>query len=95
LHAYDHHGVEGGDGGGEGLLGDIQVEGQLDDAQVLEEASRVHVHPAQIKGSSPRIIRGILVTQSITELLFGDSLFVRTMFCLRDVLFERCLCTFS
>ncbi len=68
MHAYDHHGVEGGDGGGEGLLGDVQVEGQLDDSQVLEEASRVHIHPAQIKGSLPRIIRGILVTQSTTEL---------------------------
>ena len=35
----DHHGVEGGDGGGEGLLGDVQVEGELNDPQVLEDSS--------------------------------------------------------
>ncbi len=66
LHAYDHHGVEGWDGGGEGLLGDVQVEGQLDDSQVLEEAPRVHIHPAQIK-------------RDLHLELFGEFLWLRAM----------------
>ena len=34
---YKHDGVEGGDGGGEALLGNVQVKGQADHAaQVIE-----------------------------------------------------------
>ena len=50
--AYDHHGVEGGDGGGERLLGNVQVEGELNDPQVLEDAAPAgHLHPDQVQGT--------------------------------------------